>query len=101
MKSQMNLPPHSAAPLDPMAAAKARPIVDIAARLGLAPDEIDQYGRFKAKLPRGRIDLARAARPKLILVSAVTPTPAGEGRTTTSIGIADGLSRLGKRAVAV
>jgi formate--tetrahydrofolate ligase len=101
MKSEMNLPPHAALPLDPLVTAKARPIVDIAARLGLTADEIEPYGRFKAKLPLARIDLARAARAKLILVSAITPTPAGEGKTTTSIGLADGLSRLGKRAVAV
>src|SRR5213078_718207 len=100
MKSEMNNPPQPAV-LDPLATANPRPIVDIAARLGLAPDEIEPYGRFKAKLPLDRIDLVRAARSKLILVSAVTPTPAGEGKTTTSIGLADGLSRLGKRAVAV
>jgi formate--tetrahydrofolate ligase len=98
---EMTLSPPSALPLDPLVTAKARPIVDIAARLGLTADEIEPYGRFKAKLPLARIDLARAARSKLILVSAITPTPAGEGKTTTSIGLADGLSRLGKRAVAV
>jgi formate--tetrahydrofolate ligase len=92
---------HSGASIDPLATAKPQPIVDIAARLGLAPEDIEPYGRFKAKLPLERIDLARAARSKLILVSAVTPTPAGEGKTTTSIGLADGLTRLGKRAVAV
>jgi formate--tetrahydrofolate ligase len=91
----------SAASADPLATAKPRPIVEIAAKLGLSGDEIEPYGRFKAKLPLARIDTARAARSKLILVSAVTPTPAGEGKTTTSIGLADGLSRLGKRAVAV
>jgi formate--tetrahydrofolate ligase len=95
------IPPHSEASLDPLATAKPRPIVEIAARLGLTADEIEPYGRIKAKLPLARIDLARAAKSKLILVSAVTPTPAGEGKTTTSIGLADGLSRLGKRAVAV
>src|SRR4051812_49141950 len=100
MKSRMNQPSDSAA-RDPLATAKARPIVEIAAQLGMTSDEIEQYGRFKAKLPLSRIDLARAARSKLILVSAVTPTPSGEGKTTTSIGLADGLSRLGKRAVAV
>jgi formate--tetrahydrofolate ligase len=98
---EMSLPPQATLPVDPLVTARARPIVDIAARLGLAADEISPYGRFKAKLPLGRIDLARAARAKLILVSAVTPTPAGEGKTTTSIGLADGLARLGKRAVAV
>ncbi len=95
------IPPHSEADADPLATAKPRPIVEIAARLGLSADEIEPYGRIKAKLPLARIDLARAAKSKLILVSAVTPTPAGEGKTTTSIGLADGLSRLGKRAVAV
>jgi len=95
------IPPSSEAPLDPLASAKPRPIIEIAARLGLTPDEIEPYGRIKAKLPLARIDLERAAKSKLILVSAVTPTPAGEGKTTTSIGLADGLSRLGKRAVAV
>ena len=78
-----------------------RPITEIAARLGLAPDELELHGRYKAKLPLSRIDVARGARSKLILVSAMTPTPAGEGKTTTSIGLADGLSRLGRRAVAV
>ncbi len=102
MKSRMSHPPSHAAPSsDPLTTAKPRPIVEIAARLGLAPDEIEPYGRFKAKLPLGRIDPARAAQAKLILVSAVTPTPAGEGKTTTTIGLADGLSRLGKKAVAV
>jgi len=101
MKSPMNPPHLSAASADPLATVRPRPIVEIAARLGLQADEIEPYGRFKAKLPLSRIDLARAARAKLILVSAVTPTPAGEGKTTTSIGLADGLSRLGKRAVAV
>jgi Mrp family chromosome partitioning ATPase len=93
--------PNPTGPADPLATAKPRPIVEIAARLGLTADEIEPYGRFKAKLPLARIDLARATRSKLILVSAVTPTPSGEGKTTTSIGLADGLSRLGKRAVAV
>src|SRR6185503_4490707 len=100
MKSSMISPPPTG-PADPLATAKPRPIVEIAARLGLQPDEIEPYGRFKAKLPLERVDLARAARSKLILISAVTPTPAGEGKTTTSIGLADGLARLGKRAVAV
>jgi formate--tetrahydrofolate ligase len=95
------IPPHSEAALDPLATAKPRPIAEIAARLGLTADEIEPYGRIKAKLPLARIDLAHAAKSKLILVSAVTPTPAGEGKTTTSIGLADGLSRLGKRAVVV
>ena len=77
------------------------PIADIAARLDLTADELEFHGRFKAKLPLDRIDPARMARAKLILVSALTPTPAGEGKTTTAIGLADGLSLLGHRAVVV
>jgi formate--tetrahydrofolate ligase len=95
------IPPNSDAGADPLATAKPRPIVEIAARLGLTAEEIEPYGRIKAKLPLARIDLDRAAKSRLILVSAVTPTPAGEGKTTTSIGLADGMSRLGKRVVAV
>ncbi len=76
-------------------------ITEIAAKLGIPAEALEPYGRFKAKLPLRLIDPAKAARAKLILVSAVTPTPAGEGKTTTSIGLADGLSELGKRAVVV
>jgi len=78
-----------------------RPIADIAARLGVAAEELEFYGRFKAKLPLARLDPERAGRAKLILVSAMSPTPAGEGKTTTAIGLADGLTRLGHRAVVV
>ena len=78
-----------------------RPITEIAAKLGVTPDELELHGRFKAKLPLTRIDAARAERARLILVSAITPTPAGEGKTTTTIGLADALTRLGKKAAAV
>lgn len=78
-----------------------RPIVEVAAKLGIDADTLEPYGRFKAKLPLRLIDLAKAARSKLILVSAVTPTPAGEGKTTTAIGIADGLTRLGRKVAVV
>ena len=77
------------------------PITEIAARLDLAAEELEFHGRFKAKLPLNRIDPARVARAKLILVSAITPTPAGEGKTTSAIGIADGLSLLGHRTAVV
>ena len=98
----MNSPRSAAvASTDPLANAILQPITEIAAKLGLAPDELELHGRFKAKLPLSRIDLSRAAGAKLILVSAISPTPAGEGKTTTTIGLADGLSRLGRRAVAV
>ncbi len=77
------------------------PIVEIASRLDLTADELEFHGRYKAKLPLDRIDAKRVAQAKLILVSAITPTPAGEGKTTTAIGIADGLSLLGHRTVVV
>ncbi|MDE5896679.1 MAG: formate--tetrahydrofolate ligase [Clostridia bacterium] len=75
--------------------ARLEPISKIAARAGLSEDEIEYYGKYKAK-----IDLSVAKRKgkqgKLVLVTAITPTPAGEGKTTTTIGLADGLSRIGK-----
>ena len=74
-----------------------RPIRDVAAELGLHEDEIDLYGRFKAKLP-----LEVAARPvkgKLVLVTAIHPTAAGEGKTTTSVGLAQALRRMGTNVV--
>ncbi len=79
--------------------AKMLPIEDVAAKLGIARDDLDHYGRFKAKVA---LDLLHrlADRPagKLVLVTAITPTPAGEGKTTTSIGLTDALNRIGKRA---
>ncbi len=78
-----------------------RPIVEVAAQLGVPPDALEPYGRYKAKLPLHLIDSARAARAKLILVSAISPTPPGEGKTTMSIGLTQGLNRLGLRATAV
>ena len=77
--------------------ARLRRITDVAADLGLAPDDVDPYGRYKAKLP---LELAaRPARGKLVLVSAVSPTPAGEGKTTVSVGLAQALRRGGVNAV--
>ncbi len=76
--------------------AKLRPIVDVAADLGLAPDDIDLYGKFKAKVP-----LSLASRPprgRLVLVTGINPTAAGEGKTTTSVGLVQALRRLGKNA---
>jgi len=77
--------------------AQMRPITAVAADLGLAPDEIDQYGRFKAKLP-----LAIAGQPakgRLVLVTAINPTPAGEGKSTVSVGLAQALRRIGRNAI--
>ena len=73
------------------------PISEIAASAGIPEDAVELYGRYKAKLDPSRIN---GADGKLILVTAITPTPAGEGKTTTTIGLADALHRLGKCAVA-
>jgi formate--tetrahydrofolate ligase len=78
--------------------ARSIPMLDIgniAGRLGLSENEIHRYGRYKAKLPLSLINLQKSANGKLILVTAISPTPAGEGKTTTSIGLADALSRSG------
>jgi formate--tetrahydrofolate ligase len=75
-----------------------RPITDVARELGIGPESLEPYGSDKAKV---RLEvLERDDRPagKLILVSAITPTPAGEGKTTVSIGLAQGLRKIGKRA---
>ena len=82
-------------------AARIRPIAEVAAKLGLREDDLELYGKYKAKIPLSIIDEKKAARAKLILVTAITPTPAGEGKTTTSIGLAQGLNLLGKRATVV
>ena len=75
--------------------ATLQPIVQIAEKLGLSEDEISLYGKYKAKIDH---KLAKKAdkQGKLILVTAISPTPAGEGKTTISTGLADGLNALGK-----
>jgi formate--tetrahydrofolate ligase len=82
-------------------AATLRDIGEIAAQLDIPEDQLERYGRHKAKLPLSLIDMEAARRSKLILVTAISPTPAGEGKTTISIGLAQGLCRIGKRAAAV
>ena len=78
--------------------AKLRPVNEIAASLGIPEEAVENYGRYKAKLDlRALKELPEKG--KLILVTAITPTPAGEGKTTTSVGLADGLRKLGKRSV--
>jgi formate--tetrahydrofolate ligase len=80
-------------------AAKPREIEDVAADLGLEPDELEPYGHFKAKIPPAALERRTGApQGKLVCVTAITPTPAGEGKTTTAISLADGLWRLGTRA---
>src|SRR5436309_15719625 len=79
-------------------AAKKRPIMEIARdKLGIAPENLEPYGHYKAKVSMDYIKSLKS-RPngKLILVSAITPTPAGEGKTTTTGGLTDALNQLGK-----
>ncbi len=77
-----------------------RPITEIGARLGVPDEALHPYGRFIAKLtPQALADRPERPNAKLILVTAISPTPAGEGKTTTTIGLADGLRRLGKSAI--
>ncbi|MDQ3036963.1 MAG: formate--tetrahydrofolate ligase [Myxococcota bacterium] len=82
-----------------MADPTIRPISEIAAQLGLSPDDVIPYGRDKAKIDLAALDRPRTGKGKLVLVSAITPTPAGEGKTTTSIGLTMGLQRMGRKAV--
>ncbi|RAI29417.1 formate--tetrahydrofolate ligase [Rhodoplanes serenus] len=81
--------------------APKRPIVDLAReKLGIAADDLEPYGRYKAKLSLDLVDsLKDRPQGRLILVSAITPTPAGEGKTTTTVGLADALVHLGKKAM--
>ena len=80
-------------------------ITDIAAKLGLSPDDIELYGKYKAKISMKSLRKFQekvkdpSQRGKLILVTAITPTPAGEGKSTVSIGLADGLRKIGKKSV--
>ena len=75
------------------------PITEVADRLGIENKDLEQYGRYKAKVDLSLLDEHAEHEGKLILVTAITPTPAGEGKTTTAIGLADGLRRIGKNAV--
>lgn len=77
-----------------------KPIEDIAAKLGIKAKDLVKYGKYKAKLFPDRIRTEGKERGKLILVTAMSPTPAGEGKTTISIGLADALNSLGKKATA-
>lgn len=76
-------------------------IKEIAAKLNIAEDDFEMYGKYKAKLPIRLIDEKKVAKSNLILVTALTPTPAGEGKTTISIGLTDGLNKIGKNAIVV
>lgn len=80
--------------------AKMLPITKIAEKIGLTEDDIELYGKYKAKVDYNLLKQERVSRnPKLILTTAINPTPAGEGKTTTTIGVADALSKLGKNSL--
>ena len=81
--------------------AKIRNIKEIAANLGISADDLEYYGKHKSKLPLSLIDEEKVKNNNLILVTAISPTPAGEGKTTVSIGLADGLNKIGKKAIVV
>ncbi|MFB3851548.1 MAG: formate--tetrahydrofolate ligase [Acidobacteriota bacterium] len=80
--------------------AKLKPITEIAKFLGIPEDELILYGKYKAKIPLKLIDEEKIKKSKLVLVSAITPTPAGEGKTTVSIGLSMALNRIGKKTTA-
>ena len=77
---------------------KLMDIKDVAKKVGIKQDDLEQYGKYKAKLPLSLLD-SKKKNGKLILVTAITPTPAGEGKTTTTIGLSDALTQLGKKTV--
>ncbi len=78
-----------------------KPIEEIAAQLGIAESQLEKYGNDKAKLPLDLIDEEKVNRAKLILVTAISPTPAGEGKTTVSIGLTQAMQRIGKKTTVV
>jgi formate--tetrahydrofolate ligase len=81
--------------------ATLKPIQEIASRLNIVQDDLELYGKYKAKLPLKLFNEEKFKNSKLILVTAMTPTPAGEGKTTTSIGLCEGMNKIGKKATVV
>jgi formate--tetrahydrofolate ligase len=85
--------------IDIARAAEKRPIVEVAAKLNISADDLEQYGKIKAKISPEFIKSVKDRKDgKLILVTAINPTPAGEGKTTTTIGLGDALNKIGKQA---
>lgn len=76
-----------------------QPIQEIAQKAGINPEELELYGKDKAKIPLSFLNPDKQKEGKLVLVAAITPTPSGEGKTTASIGLTDGLNRIGKQAI--
>jgi formate--tetrahydrofolate ligase len=78
-----------------------KPITEIASTIGLNAEQLELYGNYKAKLPLSLIDMKKVEQSKLILVTAISPTPAGEGKTTMSIGLTQGMNRIGNQTMVV
>ena len=78
---------------------KMQPITEIAKIAGVDEEYLEQYGKYKAKVDYALLKNSTRKNGKLVLVTAITPTPAGEGKTTTTIGLADGMRRIGKNCV--
>ena len=76
-----------------------RPIQEIADQLGISSDALLPYGKYKAKIPLSELDKG-SKDGKLVVVTGITPTPAGEGKTTTTVGLAQGLGKIGKKVAA-
>ena len=87
--------------LEIASAAKIQHIKHIAEKIGIDHDDLEYYGKYKAKIPLSYIDEEKIKKAKLILVTAINPTPAGEGKTTVSVGLCDGLNKIGKKTIAV
>lgn len=92
---------HNFSDIEIAQAAKMQHVRDIAAKLNIQEDDIEMYGKYKAKLPLSLIDKKKIEQCNLVLVTALTPTPAGEGKTTTSIGLTEGLNKIGKKTTVV
>ena len=80
-------------------ATSLKPINDIAAKIGISADQLEHYGKYKAKINPADAFALPQKQGKLVLVTAINPTPAGEGKTTVTIGLTDALNHIGKQAV--
>ena len=92
---------HNFSDIEIAQAATMRHIKTIATKLNIKEDDLEMYGKYKAKLPLKFLNDTNIAKNNLILVTAMTPTPAGEGKTTTSIGLTEGLNKIGKQTTVV
>ena len=92
---------HNFSDIEIAQAAKLKHVKNIASKLDINEDDLELYGKYKAKLPLSLLDKSKIEAANLVLVTAMTPTPAGEGKTTTSIGLTEGLNKIGKQTTVV